>query len=202
MKNSSILDIASITAVIKRLLGNELVQQLAATPMSDIAITSLPPDRIPTGGDERAQINIYLYQVSPSTGRYTTEHPRTEPAQADYASLALQLHYLFSVYGESDLQTEVLLACVIRFFHKNPVLTQEILQSTLISLATEHHNTGMHSLFHTADIGAQKERWQPVKIVPEFLSLENMSKLWSSLQAHARPSVTYEVSTVFLDGYL
>lgn len=191
MMNSTILEIASITAVIKRLLGNELVEQLAATPMSDVALTSLPPDRVPTGGDERAQINIYLYQVSPHAVRHTTSHSRIE--QADYVPLALDLHYLFSIYGEADLQSEVLLACILQFFQKNTVIAQETWHATLRSLAAEHSS----SLFSGTDIEAQQERGQAIKIVPEFLSLENMAKLWSSLQAPARPSVTYEVSTIF-----
>lgn len=187
-----------MTASIKQLLGNELVRQLADTPLSDVAITALPPDRIPTGGDERAQINIYLYQVSPNSSRYDAGRARTEISSADHVPLALDLHYLFSVYGESDLQTEVLLACVIQFFRKNSVFTQEILHTTLLSLATEQKSAGVHSLFKMADIEPQTDQFQPVKMVPEFLSMENISKLWSSLQARSRPAVAYRASTIFL----
>jgi hypothetical protein len=202
MRNKNILGIASITAVIKRLLGNELVRQLADTPMSDVMITALPPDRIPTGGDERAQINIYLYQVSPNSSRYDTGRSHSGIAQSGRVPLALDLHYLMSVYGESDLQIEVLLAGILQFFRENSVLTQDLLHSTLLSLAAEQSSAGAHSLFKVTDIREQMDQLQPIKVVPEFLSLENTSKLWSSLQAHSRPAVTYQVSTVFLgDDY-
>jgi hypothetical protein len=35
-----------------------------------------------------------------------------------------------------------------------------------------------------------------LRVTQQFLSFEEMSKLWSVLQARYRPSVTYEVSAV------
>ena len=37
---------------------------------------------------------------------------------------------------------------------------------------------------------------QEIKITPQFLSFEDMSKLWSMFQARYRPSLTYEISAV------
>ena len=44
------------------------------------------------------------------------------------------------------------------------------------------------------------DRVERLEITPEFLGNEEMSKLWSALQAKYRPSATYKVSTVVIDG--
>jgi hypothetical protein len=38
-----------------------------------------------------------------------------------------------------------------------------------------------------------------IRITPEFPSTEQLSRLWSALQAHFRASATYKVSAVFVD---
>ena len=38
-----------------------------------------------------------------------------------------------------------------------------------------------------------------IQIVPEFPSVEDLSRLWSALQARFRPSATYKVSAVLID---
>ena len=39
-----------------------------------------------------------------------------------------------------------------------------------------------------------------MSVSPEFTSSEEMSRLWSALQARYRPSATYKVSTVLLEA--
>ncbi len=62
---SSALAIASVTAVLKSLLDNRLVEQGAPASVGDVSVTALPPDRITTGADERSQLNLFLYRVTP-----------------------------------------------------------------------------------------------------------------------------------------
>ncbi len=58
------LTIAAVTAVLKDLLENSLVSDFIATSMGDVTVTALPPDRISVGADERAGLNLFLYQVT------------------------------------------------------------------------------------------------------------------------------------------
>jgi hypothetical protein len=44
------------------------------------------------------------------------------------------------------------------------------------------------------------DRVERIRIEPTFLNSEEMSKLWSALQAKFRPSATYKVSAVMVDG--
>ena len=42
---------------------------------------------------------------------------------------------------------------------------------------------------------------EQISINPEFTSTEEMSRLWSALQARYRPSATYKLSAVLLEAY-
>ena len=65
--------------------------------------------------------------------------------------------------------------------------------STLASGRAGRGDTTLAALARTA----AQIPWEEIKMTPEFLSLEDLSKLWSSLQAHARLSMAYQVSVIF-----
>ena len=194
---SSALAIASVTAVLKNLLGNALVQQSAATSMGDVTITALPPDRIPTGAEERTQLNLHLFRLTPNSGWRRTGDPAEQKEQHDTLPLALDLHYLLTAYGERDFQAEVLLGHAIQCLYETPILTQEKIRSALSSMSTSN---GGSAALTTLPASALNEQLEQVKISPEFLSMEEMSKLWSSLQTRARLSVTYQVSVILIEN--
>jgi hypothetical protein len=194
---SSALAIASITAVLKNLLGNALIQQSAATSIGDVTITALPPDRIPTGAEERTQLNLHLYRLTPNSGWRRTGDSAAQKEQHDTLPLALDLHYLLTAYGERDFQAEVLLGHAIQCLYETPILTGETIRSALASMSTSN---GSSAALTALPASALSEQLEQIKISPEFLSMEEMSKLWSSLQTRARLSVTYQVSVILIEN--
>jgi hypothetical protein len=206
MSSNSILAIASITAILKSLLNNELVHRLADIPIGDAVVTTLPPDRILAGGEERAQLNLYLYRVTPNAGRYHYRPSTSEivTTSVDQRPLALDLHYLLSAYSEYDFQAEVLLSCAMHFFQQTSVLSRETLCETLTSLSSNSMRGGPQPILEILSSATFVEQWQPqaLKITPEFLSMEDLSRLWSSLQARSRLAMSYQVSMVFIGSNL
>lgn len=192
---SSALAIASVTAVLKYLLGNALIQQSAATSMGDISITVLPPDRIPTGAEERTQLNLHLYRLTPNSGWRRSGISQTE--RQSTIPLALDLHYLLTAYGERDFQAEVLLGYAIECLQETPVLTGETIRSALASTSSSSGSSATPAVLSASTLTDQLEQ---IKVSPEFLSMEEMSKLWSSLQTRARISVTYQVSAILIEN--
>jgi hypothetical protein len=194
---SSALAIASVTAMLKYLLGNALIQQSAATSMGDVTVTALPPDRIPTGAEEHTQLNLHLYRLTPNSGWRRTGVYAAQKEQQDSLPLALDLHYLLTAYGERDFQAEVLLGYGIQCLYETPVLTQETIRSALASVTASN---GSSAALTALPASALTEQLEQIKISPEFLSMEEMSKLWSSLQTRARLSVTYQVSVILIEN--
>jgi hypothetical protein len=191
---SSALAIASVTAVLKNLLNTALIQQSAATSVGDVVVTALPPDRIPTGTEERPQLNLHLYRLTPNSSWRRNDLFASQERQQQKLPLALNLHYLLTAYGERDFQAEILLGYAIQCLHETSVLTQETIRSALVSISSG--GKVAPSALSASTLADQLEQ---IKISPEFLSMEEMSKLWSSLQTRSRLSITYQVSVVLIE---
>jgi hypothetical protein len=198
MNSNSVFIIASMTALLKRLLDNEIVRQFAHAPVGDVMITALPPDRIQLGTEERAQLNLYLYRVTANSTRQSASMLTQRAGSSARLPLALDLHYLLAAYGEKELQADVLLGCAAQLFHENPVVSPATLRSLL---ATTQNGGSTNPLLETIASSTFIDQLQPVKLIPEFLSIDDISKLWASWQAHARPALTYQVSMVLVGNY-
>lgn len=195
---SSALAIASVTAVLKHLLGNVLVQQPALTGMGDVAVSALPPDRVLAGGtEERNQLNLYLYRLTPNSGWRQSGTLSPSAEQQENLPLALDLHYLLTAYGERDLQAEILLGYAIQFFYETPLLSRETIRAALASLGTGNGSNAGVTALAASTLSEQVEQ---ISIRPEFLNTEEMSRLWSGFQTRARLSATYEVSVILIEG--
>jgi hypothetical protein len=186
---SSPLSIASVTSVIKSVLENGLVMHGATAVVGELAVTAMPPDRITTGADERSQLNIYLYRITPNTAWRAIPSDATRTTGARAVPLSLDLHYLLTAYGERDYHAETLLGSAMELLHQTPVLTHETISPTLASLA-ERSGSGA-SVF--ADVIDSIDQ---ITLSPEFLSMEDLTKLWSALQARFRLSATYQASVL------
>jgi len=194
---STALALASVTALLKDLLENGLASAgVTAKIGGDAAVSALPPDRVTSGADEKAQLNVFLYHVTPNA------QMRFEPGASGngHRPLSLELHYLLTAYGAQDYQTEILLGHALQLLHESPVLERERIRSSLNALSHTRDRRVIppaQAALASSPLADQVER---LTITPEFLSTEEISKLWSALQAKYRPSATYKVSAVFIDG--
>ncbi|HEU5314865.1 MAG TPA: DUF4255 domain-containing protein, partial [Chloroflexota bacterium] len=207
------LVIASVTAVLKSLLENRLIQQDAPASVGDVSVTALPPDRITIGADERSQLNLFLYRVTPNTRWRRAEAagsgnghqvmdgaaPRADESPPTPPPLALDLHYLVTAYGEHDLHAEILLGYAMQLLHEIPVLTREQIESALAS-ANGSSSVAPAALAALASSGLA-DQVEQIGVTPEFTNTDEMSRLWSALQARYRPSASYKVAAVVVDTH-
>ena len=113
------LGIAATTAVLRRLLQNAIPSADLAGLMGTIDVTALPPDRIDVT-NEKSQLNLFLYQVTPNPGWMNTDQPSFsfDGNRLTNPPLALDLHYMLSAYGEKDLFGEMLLGYAAMVLHQ------------------------------------------------------------------------------------
>jgi hypothetical protein len=179
---SSGLAIASVTAVLRDLLATGFAQSDLASQLGvAAAISALPPDRIVTGPDERPQLNIFLYRITPHLAV-----PRT-PSPTGARQLALELHYLVTAYGAEDLHAEILLGHAIRTLHETAVIPRSRIEEILRGLSP---TAPAMAALQASAVGALTDQWQ---ILPDVLPNPETMRLWSALQGKFRPSVTYKV---------
>jgi len=197
---SSALAIAAVSASLKDLLNNGFIDHDLSS-IGSFAVTAQPPDRISTGQTEPNQLNLFLYQVTPNSGWRNTGLPSRDSRGARISTppLALDLHYLLSAYGASDLNAEVLLGYAMQLLHENPMLTRKQLRTALTAQPAIDGTIlpGPFGNLSAVDLADQIEL---LKITPVYLGTEDLSKLWTAMQARYRPSMAYLVSVVLIQS--
>lgn len=189
---SNALAIAAVTAALKDLIGNGLLG-LDLSSIGSVTVSALPPDRIATGQTEPNQLNLFLYQVTPNIGWRNQALPTRDGSGARIGNppLALDLHYMLTAYGAQDLSAEALLGFAMQFLHETPMLSRAQLRTVLGPPSPPFGNLSALSL-------ADQVEW--LKITPQFLGAEELSKLWTAMQARYRPSMAYQVSVVLIES--
>lgn len=198
---SSALAIASVTALLKSLLENGLTERSVSDSIGHSApVSVLPPDRITTGSDEQPQLNLFLYQIAPNTVRRRQDHPdATRGDQASGSFLALDLFYLITAYGATDYQIEILLGSALQLLQREHELKPERISSILASLSSARDDRGVLPAAAALARSNLPRQVKEIKFTPQFLQLEELSKIWSALQARYRPSAVYKASLVYID---
>jgi uncharacterized protein DUF4255 len=197
---SSALAIAAVSASLKDLLNNGLIDHDLSS-IGSFTVTAQPPDRVTTGQTEPNQLNLFLYQVTPNSGWRNSGLPSRDSRGARISNppLALDLHYLLTAYGAIDLNAEVLLGYAMQLLHENPVLTRQQLRAALAPPAPVD-GTILPGPFGTASAADLADQIELLKITPVYLSTEDLSKLWTAMQARYRTSMAYLVSVVLIQS--
>jgi hypothetical protein len=161
-------------------VGNSLVRFLRNTYPADLR-TQHPCDfRVLSSGemgkfnDPDTTLSLFLYRMT------INEHLRNSPRNGRFAvgqlPLALDLHYLVTVWSESALAEHTILTWAIHQFHQHSTLT-------ISSLSPE-------------------AQWEPEDIVqlsPSELSNEDLMRIWDALEPSYRLSFPYVARVIRID---
>ncbi len=176
---SNALAIAAVTATLEAILG---VGVHTDSDLSDTAVTALPLDKA-RGALTTNQLNIYLYQILPNAAWRNMD--LVKPGESGIPPQALTLHYLFTVFGRENDNTQP-------FDHH--------LLGRVMSILYDHALLGPEEIalsFPGSDLERQVDR---VRITFQPLSIEEISKLWTGFATQYRLSVSYEISVVLIES--
>jgi hypothetical protein len=200
---SSALAIAGVTAVLRDLLNDGLINHNVSGVLgSTVTVSALPPDRVvPVNGAENTQLNLFLHQVTFNTGWRNHALPSRDESgrhRLTNPPLALDLHYLLSAYSAEELGSEILLGYAMQLLHDRPVLDRQAI-TTALDPSPSVGTTLPPALRALADCGLA-DQVEQIKLVPEPLSTEEMSKLWTAVQSHYRPTAAYLATVVLIES--
>jgi hypothetical protein len=197
---SSALAIAAVTAALKDLLNNGLLNHDLSV-VGSFAVTATPPDRVTTGQNEPNQLNLFLYQVTPNLGWRNVDLPSRDSngTRLTNPPLALDLHYMLTAYGSQDFNAEILLGYAMQLLHETPILGRDQLRTVLggVPPLSGQILPPPFGNLSALDLADQVEL---IKISPVFLSTEDLSKMWTAMQARYRPTMAYLVSVVLIQA--
>jgi Pvc16 N-terminal domain len=175
------LAIAAVTATLRNLLEAGVNGD---APLGFVRTTTQPPDKARGNGDNDNQLNLFLYQTTIDAAWRNMDMPRqVQPGEIGQPPLPLILHYLVTAYGRDndDLLSHRVLGRAMSVLHDHPLLGAAEIRSALADAA-------LHD---------QVER---VRITPQPLSLEELSKLWTTFQTQYRISAGYQVAVVLIES--
>ncbi len=171
---SSPTAIATVTAVLQHLL-------IQATAGADV--TTKPPSAARSGSNG-SQLNLFLYatHIDPAFNNMALPG-QVRNGESATPPLPLVLHYMLTAYGASDddIAGQTLMGQAMIALHDHPLLGKADIEGIL------------------PDSGVQSQI-ERLRITPEMLSLDDMSKLWSSFHSEYRLSTSYRVSVLLIDS--
>ncbi len=196
---SNTLAIAAVTSTLRHVIEQSLGGPQPGS-VGSATVTTLHPSRL-VGGDDGLPpkgINLFLYRVTPNHAWNLTDLP----TRSSTGSLvrrpvaALDLHYLVSCTGDdAELDAQRLLARAVLAFAVTPVLGRDVVAEAL----TEYAEDTPTAFLSAADLA---EAVELVKISPDTLSLEDLSRLWGVLGTPYALSVTYLATVVLIEADL
>lgn len=200
---SNALAIAGVTAVLRDRLNDGMVNHNVTGVLgSTVTVSVDPPDRVVLAEtSETSQLNLFLYQVTPNQGWSNETMPSRDASGRHRLSnpkLALDLHFLISAYSGADLHAEILLGYAMQLMHQFPVITREMIRTAL----NPSPDVGVDlppAVRALADCGLA-DQVEQLRITPQYLNGEEMSRLWTATQASYRPSTAYLVTVVLIEA--
>jgi len=200
---STALAIASVTHVLKDLLNNGLIDHdVTGATGGNVTVTAWPPDRIDISStSQQSQLNLFMYRVTPNQGWRNEGLPSRDQRGERLSNppLALNLHYLLTSYGANELHTEILLGYGMQLLHETPVLARDAVRRALAPPLTAPGG-GLPPELQALSTSELAEQIEQIKITPESLNTEEISKLWAAFQAKYRPTSAYQATVVLIES--
>ena len=190
---------AAVTAILRWMLREAISGSGVDTAVGGApTISALPPDRVPVGATEIAQLNIFMYHVSLNTGWRNAGLPELDSAGNRVSSppLAIDLHFLLSAYGPNELDGEILLGWAMQTIHEQPVLTRDLVQTALSAIGTAVGASSEDQQVGKSTLATQAEL---IKLSPQALTTEEVYRLWPAFNAHYRATAAYLATVVLIE---
>lgn len=184
---SNYLAIATVTATLQRLL-----QATIQADVSGARVTTIRPEYLESGAPESG-VNLFLYQIesNPAWGNSHTPARQRRGEVSRQSQAALDLHYLFSFYGNDvELEPQRLLGSVVRTLEDSGTLTADLIRDTV--------NDSSYPFLADSDLAEQPDA---IRVEMGDLDLDDLSGLWGSFfQIPYVLSVAYKVTVVLVEG--
>lgn len=126
-------------------------------------------------GDIGTTLSLYLYRVT--MNEHLRNMRRIQDTSRQDIPLAVDLHYLLTVWADSALAEHTILAWAMREIYTNPILNAS-------------------SLSGEASWGSEDN----IQLIPAELSNEDIMRIWDALEPAYRLSVSYIARVVLIDA--
>jgi hypothetical protein len=197
---SNALALVSVTTVIKSMLENAWTEIPWSEKLGALTVSARPPDRVASGAADPNQLNLFLYCVTPNASFRNTALPShsNEGERMTNPPLALDLHYLLTAFGSDNFHAEILLGYAMQILHETPILSRQAIRAVLAKNGGQSTiPSDLQEILALSDLADQVEQ---IRITPQPLNIDEISKLWTALTAHYRLSASYLATAVLIES--
>ncbi len=215
---SNALAIAAVTAVLQYYFTS-MYSLVADNFPSTVTVSCLAPDQVQNqieglSPDTENQVNLFLHQVTlnpawRNVGLASMSADGT--TRLNSPPLALDLHYLLTVYGSQYWQAEALLGYALMMLQEAPVLTRADITNAMLLISppppppaplSGSFFPNVQPLGQYLQTSGLADQIEMIKITPESMTREELAWLWTALKADYRPTFPFKVSVVLLQPEL
>ena len=180
---SNALAIAAATTTLRNLLFSGIPALDAS--LGDLEVSTQPPD-LARKNVTKPQLNLFLYQIVYNAAWRNLDMPnQVRPGETGMPPLAVNLRYLMTAYGRGEIDPDPVnhrvLGAAMSVLHDHALLGRKEIRDALAG----------------NDLGDQIER---VRLTPQAISVEELSKLWTAFQTQYRVSTAFEAAVVLIDS--
>ncbi len=193
---STFLALSAVSAVLRGVLQDSVGRHNLATVLGGTPdVTALPPDRIEVDEGSPDRLNLFLFQATENAAWRNMDLPvrNGRGDRLGNARLALDLNFLVTAYGSAELHAEALLGHALFVFHEVPVITRDEIANQLGALTAS-------PLADALGAARLDRQFEQIRIAPRVMNVEEVSKIWTSLQSPYRPTAAYHVSVVLVEA--
>jgi len=180
------LTLRNLLDQVKELGDSDVTDDLPtdAKPTAEILVTNLPLDEAYKFDQAKNQVNLFLYHVEHSAAWRNMDIPGAlKNGETGHPPLGLNLYYLITAYGQdkNEIIGHLLLGKAMAILHDHPLFSRDEIRAA----------------FSASLLQNQVER---VRITPQPISLDEVSKLWTGFQSQYKLSVAYQVNVVLIES--
>ena len=162
---SSFLAVGAVTALLKDLLNEEIVEHKVPEQLNEtVGVETLPPDLVEDETAGESRLNLFLYRVSPNMGWRNVDLPSRNGRgeRTSNPPLALDLHYLLTAYSKENFHAEILLGCAMQLLHETPVFPRSDIRRI-----QQVWSSGTDTLLQALATAELAEQAEQIKLSPQ-----------------------------------
>ena len=179
--------IGIVGEILKELLRTRLSEAFPGSFSSPDSVTLLTPKDLET--TRKDKLSIFLYQVTENAFMKNQPMERVGDGQLRHPPLSLNLYYLLTPFvKETDAirgwDIHTILGRSMQVLYDNAILEGPALRDIFVAIHQEEYY----------------EQIENIRIVLNPLSLDDLTKIWNSLDTPMKLSVGYEVRVVIIES--
>lgn len=173
---------------------DRLIREVDTAITGQFTLVSRPPEPLSTTPPALTTLILYPYHLVPNASWSQARSPTFSSGgeRRDVAYLALDVRFLLAGYGGDGADVEMLLGLALLALHETPVLTPALLEAA--AAGTFPNGSPLPQAIR--DLADQPA---PIRIRPIAMSGEDLSQLWSPMNAGLRTGMAFEASTLLME---